>query len=93
MAVAAPSTIGANPYLNPNLAGLTPALGEVGGDGLRQPPEAAEQIIPQELAVIDLKTALDLMDSVAGGLKAKPGWLALRVHNPHNPSLLGASYA
>lgn len=94
MAVAAPSQIGANPYLNPSLNGLPQGLGEVGQEqGRPRSPEAVEQAAPQEISSIDLKTALSLAETVTDGLKARPGWLTLRIHNPQKPSLLGANYA
>ena len=93
MAVAAPSQIGTNPYLNPSLTGPPPALGEIGPETRGRAPEAEEQTAAPEAAAIDLKTALNLAEAVTGDLKARPGWLTLRIHSPNKPSLLGANYA
>ena len=92
MPVVATSTIGANPYLNPNPPGFTPALSELDGAGERDIPNSESPPTAPNPTTINLKSALSLMDKVTRSLKAKPDWLALRVHSPRHPSLLGANY-
>ncbi len=92
MPVVATSTIGSNPYLNPNLPGLTPALGELDRQEGRDVPESGPPSAAQTPGVINLKSALSLMEEINRNLDTKPGWLTLRIHSPRRPSLLGANY-
>ncbi len=93
MPVAATSTIGANPYFNPSLSDFAQVPGEAGRPEVKNSVDAEiASSSDLEAAIIDLKSALSLTDQVTAGLKSKPDWMALRLHSPLNPSLLGKNY-
>ncbi len=93
MAVAAASTIGANPYLNPSQPGFVPALEGIGREEGQGLPEAVPDVPVHSSPAIDLRSAVSLIEEINQTLRAKPHWLALRVHCPQSPSLLGPNYA
>ena len=93
MPVAAASTVGTNPYLNPSLPDFAQPLSEVGDREIKNSLETETAAAAElEVEVLDMKSALSLAEEVTTGLKFKPDWVTLRLHSLFKPSLLGKNY-
>ena len=92
MPVLATGQVGVNPYLNPGLPGFGPALEQIQGEGPGAAPGAPVPPPQAAPASIDLRSALTLATEIRETLESKPDWLALRLHSPVQPFLLGGGY-